>query len=200
MRNQTLALCVLLAGSAAFAQQQPAGAASSSSSAAPASTAPAIQPPAHPITDAQAREMMEITGASNLKKLMVVQMLPYLERSLPPNAPDDVKKDLETSMQNADVDSVVIHTYQEYLSTDDATSIIAFYKSPAGKQLLTVQQPMSREVIQKCGKLGQQIGQDVVTRHKAELDALQKQPSSSTPGSTAPGTAPATSTPAKPQH
>ena len=141
--------------------------------------------------------MMEVTGASNLKKLMMVQMLPYLERSLPPNAPDDVKKDLETSMQNADVDGVVIHTYQEYLSTDDATSILAFYKSPAGKQLLTVQQPMSREVIQKCGKLGQQIGQDVVQRHKAELDALQKKPSLNAPATQA---SPSTSTPTNPQH
>jgi hypothetical protein len=96
-------------------------------------------------------------------------------------------------MQNADVDGVVIHTYQEYLSTEDADTILAFYKTQAGKQLLLVQQPMSREVIQKCGKLGRQVGMDVMQRHKAELDALNKkqQPSLSTP---------ATPAPTNPQH
>lgn len=196
MRVAFVIACALVVSSAGYAQ-------SSTQSGNPAhTTAPAqaaSAPPAHPLTDAQAHELLKITGADHLKQEMVHGMMSYAAQAFPPFMPKDVTTDLEKNLQGADVDSSIIHLYQQHISTEDAAALIAFYKTPAGQRIITELPGIIQESRMEAAKVGQSIGQNVMASHRAEIQAaVQKyrqehpptgqQPSGPTPQSGNPTT------------
>jgi hypothetical protein len=210
MRNATLALtCFLLAGTA-FAQQKPgspsttaapAASAPTAPKAAVASTTPATsQAPANPITDAQAKQMLEVTDALALKDQLQHGMMNYLHSSMP-FLPQDVSDDLNQSFQKLDLQTPIIAIYKQHISTEDADSIIAFYKTPAGKHLIQAMPEILQQSQQTGVQLARKTAQDVIQSHRPEIEAAAKQyqqehapkpaPSLNTPPAAAPDTAPA---------
>ncbi len=167
-------------------------------------------PPAHPLTSAQAHELMQLTGTSQIKTRLVDNIMAYFQQRFPPFIPADVKTDLQASLEKMDIDTPTVSTYQRYLSTEDAEKTIEFYKTPAGKNLLLVTPLLLSEIQQSALKNGQDTSRAVIERHKAEIEAAQKtyeaqhpQPAGPTLGPTPPsGSSPGTtpnSSPKKPQ-
>jgi uncharacterized protein len=205
MHKVTMALgCFLMAG-AAFAQQTPSAA--SSSAKAPAADQTSTPPPAHPLTDAQAQQILKITGADKIKPELTEGLTNYFHNSLP-FAPKDVNDDLDQSLTKLDVDTQVIAIYKQHISTEEAESLIAFYKTPAGKHVIDA----LPEILQQSQQVGMQAArktaQEVVNRHRPEIEAAAKQyqqehapqsaPSLNAPAS--PGTAPAAKPATPPQQ
>jgi hypothetical protein len=121
MRKASLALsCFLLAGTV-LAQQAPSKTPSSTPAAAPSdSKALAASPaPANPLTDAQAKDMLEMTGASAMKEQLQHTMMNYFKTNMP-FLPQDVSTDLEESFQKLDFDTPIIAIYKQHISTEDA--------------------------------------------------------------------------------
>lgn len=207
MRIFQATVCVMAFSFSAFAQQPttstspaPKPAAPATSPSAPASE-PAIKPPANPITPAQIKEMQELTGAETTKKRIVANAMQFYRSQFPPYIPTDVIEDLDKSLQNADLESHAAEIYPKYLSTEDATKIIEFYKSPAGQRMIAAQPYMMTEMQRSAVQVAQQTAKDVMTRHKAEIEAAQQKymqqqqqqkPSLATPPK------PSTDTPQKP--
>ena len=230
MRNSVLALsCILLAGVASA--QQTTGAPSSTSAASAATKAPAAsssseaskaapgsepesEAPAHPLTDAQAHQMLELTGATKIKGQLTNGYMNYIHSSMP-FLPKDVADDLEQSFGKLDLDTSIIAVYKQHISADDADAIIAFYKTPAGKDMMNAMPAILQQQQQVAVQQGRKTAQDVIERHRPEIEAAAKKyqdehapkpaPSLSSPGaspstpSTQPskpsGTAPSGSTP-----
>jgi hypothetical protein len=132
------------------------------------------QPPAHPITLDQVHEMLQLTGAMNLSKQMMQGMMPLLRQSMPPYIPEDVMEDIQNSLMAADLESAVVHAYQAHLSTEDGTAIIAFYKTAAGQRLLSAMPQIMKESQEAGGQLGQQIVEQVLEKHRAEIEAAKQ--------------------------
>ncbi len=163
-----------------------------------------IAPPANPITDPQVHELMGLTGTDKLKE----QLTEYIMRNFQqaPFMPKDVIDDMHTSLEKTDVDSAAAATYKKYLSTDDAANIIAFYKTPAGKDLIKATPQIMSEVQRNAMQTGQQVARAVIERHRPEIEAAQKAyqaqhapPTLAAPTPAAPGAkAPAPSAPATP--
>lgn len=204
MHKATVALgCFLMAG-AAFAQQTPSAASSTAKTPAAdqASTAPA-----HPLTDAQAHEMLKITGADKIKPQLTEGLTNYFHNSLP-FAPKDVNDDLDQSLAKLDVETQVIAIYKQHISTEEAESIIAFYKTPAGKHMIDALPEILQQSQQTGMQLARKTAQDVVSRHRPEIEAAAKQyqaehapkPAPSLNGPASPGTAPATKPATPPQQ
>jgi hypothetical protein len=183
---------------------KPAGTAPSAPSAAakPATpAAPAIPAPEHPITEAQVHELEELNGSNKLKDQLTEYFLRNFRQA--PFMPKDVIDDLTASLAKVDVETEVANTYKKYISTEDATRIIEFYRSHAGKALIKAEPQINQEVQRNTMQAGQQAARAVIEKHRAEIDAAQKawqQQHSGTPAlggvPVKPG-APA-STPAKP--
>ncbi len=171
------AVCVMAFSVATFGQQpatstapKPATPAAPSSSAAE----PAIKPPANPITPAQIKEMQELTGAAATKKRIVANAMQFYRSQFPSYVPQDVIDDLDKSLQNADLESHAAEIYPKYISTEDATKIIEFYKSPAGQRMIEAQPYMMTEMQRSAVQVAQQTARDVMTRHKDEIEAAQR--------------------------
>lgn len=202
------ALAPVLLVSTAFAQAaQSAPAHSSSTSSAAGSMAPGDSqqpaPPAHPLTAAQAHQLMTLTGTARIKENLVEEINQYFEQRLPPNVPADVKTDLNSSLEKMDIDTPTVATYQKYLSTEDATKAIAFYETPSGKALLKATPLLLKEVQQTALQTGQTTVKGVLDRHRPEIEAAVKQyqqqhappPSLNSPASPGGSAAPQSATP-----
>ena len=177
MRNTALALsCILLAGVAAA--QQTGAASPKPATTAAAKATPGAEPdseaPAHPLTDPQAHEMLELTGASKIKGQLTQGYMNYIHSSMP-FLPKDVSDDLQQSFGKLDLETPIIAIYKQHISTDDATAIIAFYKTPAGKNMIDAMPAILQQQQQVAVQEGRKTAQDVITRHRPEIEAAAKQ-------------------------
>ncbi|WP_158751217.1 DUF2059 domain-containing protein [Acidobacterium sp. S8] len=170
------AICAAFLSTSLFAQQAATSPTpkSTTSTAQSASSEPAIKPPTNPITAAQIAEMQRLTGAAETKKRIVESAMEYYRRSFPPYIPQDVVEDLEKSLRSADIESHAAQIYPKYISTEDATHIIEFYKSPSGQRLIQAQPYLMTEIQRSAIEVAQQTAKDVITRHKAEIEAAQQ--------------------------
>jgi hypothetical protein len=174
----------------ALAQQPSTSTAKSPTAPPAAANEPAIKPPANPITPAQIKEMQELTGAEATKKRIVANAMQFYRSQFPPYVPQDVIDDLDKSLQNADLEAHAAEIYPKYISTEDAEKIIEFYKSPAGRHMITAQPYMMTEMQRSAVQIAQETARDVMARHKDEIEAAQRKymeqqqkPSLSTPPS-----------------
>lgn len=204
MRIISTAVCVMAISVSALAQQPSTSTEPKPAAQAPSTAAePAIKPPANPITPAQIKEMQQLTGAEAMKKRIVSLALQSYRSQFPPYVPADVIDDLSKTLQSVDLESRAAEIYPKYISTEDATQIITFYKSPAGQRMIAAQPYMASELQRSAIQIAQQTARDVMMRHKDEIEAAQKKyieeqqqkkPSLNTPEPTKPPT----DTPQKP--
>lgn len=185
MRVLPLLVTTLLLAAPVFAQQ----ASTSTSAPSQATTVTADRPPLHPATPEQVHEIFELTGANKLKEQMMRGMWVNLQKNFPPFVPKDVFDDLETSLLKIDLEPLAVTAYQKHISTEDAAKVIAFYKAPAGRRLISVLPQISQEMQVGGSKLGMQVAQEVVARHMDEIKAAAakyQQEHSDTPKVTSP--------------
>ena len=134
---------------------------------------------------------MELTGTNKLKPELVENMHKYFQRSFPPFVPQDVKDDLNASIDKMDGETPVVEVYKKYLSTEDAAKAIDFYKTPAGHRIAESATMLNTEVQKAATQVGQQTAKDAIERHRPEIEAAQKkyqeEHATAKPGTPGPG-------------
>jgi len=171
MRVSALLVSFLLFTTGAFAQQATAPRPAKSAPLLQAATESVGQPPLHPVTPEQVHELLELTGANRLKNQVMRGMWINLQKAFPPFVPKDVLNDLEASLERADLEPILISAYQKRVSTEDAAQAIAFYRTPAGQRLIRALPQITQEMQAAGAKLGMQVTQDVLARHRDEIKA-----------------------------
>ena len=134
-----------------------------------------LTPVANPATAAQIRKLLDLTGATRNANLMVGRMIDQIKLQAPSFFPQDFWADMQQSFQHLDAESLMVPYFQKYYSQPDVEKAIAFYKSPAGKRLVAVQPVIMQKTQSIVMARAQEIGHQVLLRHKAELEALAKQ-------------------------
>jgi hypothetical protein len=205
MKFAQYAVCGMFLTVAAAAQTAPAPAAAPKP-ASPA-TAPklstlggdAVKGPEHPLTVEQAKELyIDMGYQKNLEENRAQQFAAQKARA--PFIPQDVWDDFEATSAKVDYATAFYDVYKKYISTEDATKLIEFAKTPAGKEFFDNSPALNRDTVQAIQKAQQQVGQEVQARHNDEIQAAVKKyreehapkpaPSlaSPTPGAAAPST------------
>lgn len=184
MRSAVLSLsCFFIAGTL-FAQQTAPTASSAKSattpqamSAKPALTVPA-QPaeklPEHPLTDEQAEKLLVIFGADKAHDEVKQGMLSLVHARMS-FAPKDVTDDFEQSFEKMDTKADIIAVYKHHFSVEDADALIAFSKTATGKEVIDMLPNVLQQSQQAAAVLGRKTAQEVVDRHRAEIEAAAKQ-------------------------
>jgi len=216
MKSLQYAVCSLLFTVAAAAQT----AAPASQSATPAPAAPAkpmqlstlgqsdVKGPEHPLTVDQAKELFVAMGYEKTLEQAREQQI-SAQKTRAPFIPEDVWDDFDATSKKIDYPTAFYDVYKKYLSTDDAAKLIDFSKTTAGKAYFENSPVITRETQQAIGKLQQEAGQEVQSRHKDEIEAAVKKyreehapkPAPSlgpTNGAAAPATPSGAAAPAKP--
>ena len=166
-------LCLALLAVSTFAAAQTA--APVSASAAPKTDISSLGPPAHPCTEAQIREYLTLNhGFDNAHRLMQQNL--HNERAVStPYLTPGFWDDMEKAMSQVDLAKYFIPAYQKYLSEEDMASVIAFYKTPAGKRILAAQPFIESAIDDTASKAGKQIAIEVGKKHEAEIRRLAEE-------------------------
>jgi hypothetical protein len=149
----------------------------------PAAT-PSEKPTIEPAKEADIRQLLELSGTKQLMQQtlsqMEVTMKPLMTTALPPGDYRDklvelffVKfqsKDLTTRLINLSVP-----LYDKYFSDAEIKELIAFYQTPAGQKLVSVNPKLLSDVQQGAQKLGQELGGECMREVIAENPELIKQ-------------------------
>jgi hypothetical protein len=183
----------LLVSGAVLAQQKQASAPAAPSKTSSTSV-PELTPVSNPATASQIRELLELTGATRNANLLVGHIIDQMKQQSPSFFPQDFWTDMQQSFKRLDTVSLLVPYFQKYYSQPDAEKAIAFYRSPAGKRLVSIQPVIMQETQKIVMDRARAVSQQVVQRHKAEIEALAKQyqqqrgaggaaPQNSSPGS-----------------
>jgi len=144
--------------------------------------------------------MLQMTGALEMKEQLLHSVMNYFRTSMP-FMPKDVSDDLEQSFGKLDLETPIIAIYKQHISASDADAIIAFYKTPAGKDMIQAMPEIMQQSQQVGLQLGRKTAQEVVERHRPEIEAAAKQyqqehaPKPAPSLNTSPGSTPSQNTP-----
>jgi hypothetical protein len=133
----------------------------------------AVKGPEHPLTPEQAKELYIAMGyQKNLEDNRAQQMAAQKARA--PFIPQDVWDDFDATSAKVDYPTAFYDVYKKYISTEDATKLIEFAKTPAGKAFFDNSPALNRETVQAIQKQQQSVGAEVQARHKDEIEAAVK--------------------------
>lgn len=170
---------VMFAATAVFAQQSTSTAATpqapkpNTTLTIPSTTGSDVKPPEHPITLDQMKQLYADMGYDKVFE-QNREMMISMQKARAPFIPADVWDDLDATSKKVDYAAAFLPVYQKYLSTEDATKVLAFAKTDAGKQFLSAIPETQRELVGVMQKEQQQVGQEVQARHKDEIEAAVK--------------------------
>jgi hypothetical protein len=123
---------------------------------------------AEPAKPESVQKLMDISGAGEMGKMVMSQMMPVLKQSIP-DASDEFWQDVTAEMNFDQLLTSIIPVYQQHLSEDDIQAILQFYTTPAGKKLIS-SQPL---IMQQSMQIGQQWGQSVFIKVMEKHSALK---------------------------
>ena len=92
-----------------------------------------------------------------------------------PAIPAVVWDEMGVEFAKFDLITPMIPAYQRYLSQEDITTAIAFYRTDAGQRILASQPYIVSASQDSLRKMGQDIGRQIVERHKSEIEARSKE-------------------------
>lgn len=122
-------------------------------------------------TEKSVRELLTITGAGEMGKQMMRNMLPGLKQMVP-QVPEAFWTEFMNEVDANELIDQVIPIYQRHYSEEDLQAAIKFYRSPAGRRMIEKQSVVMQESMQ----VGQQWGQDVARRVIEKAQKLGDKP------------------------
>ena len=134
-----------------------------------------LAPPEHPATAEQVREYLTLTHALDTAHKVMAASLKAARATSAPYYTVSFWDDMEKAVMDIDLVGPSIPAYQKYFSQEDMATTIAFYKSPAGRQLLAAQPYISSVASEAVRKAGEAAGYQVGLKHQAEIQKLQQQ-------------------------
>lgn len=153
-------------------------------------------PPAHPLTTAQTKQILDLMQFKKTQDRNWSQMI-TMNKQAAPFIPGDVWTDVQSGIDGIDYTSLVQPIYAKYMSEEDAAKAIAFYGTPAGQRVLQAMPSILGESAAASQQKGRQVGRDAIEKHRTEIEAAQKKyqeehapaggPGAGGPGASAPG-------------
>jgi len=128
---------------------------------------------AEPAKKESIKLLMEKTGAGDIGKQMLNQMIPAL-KSMIPNAPENFWKDMMQEINSEQMIDLIIPVYQKHLSEKDVRAINAFYDTNAGKKLISAQPLIMQESMILGQQWGREIAGNIIEKYKIQTETDQK--------------------------
>lgn len=112
------------------------------------------------------RRFLEITGASQLARQTVKQMVAVYRRTMP-DVPESFWKEFVAEFDADDLVEQLVPVYDKHLSHEDLRALITFYESPAGQRYSKALPKIASE----SEAVGRRWGDELAKRVNARLRA-----------------------------
>jgi hypothetical protein len=114
------------------------------------------------------RRLLELSEGSKIGIQVVEQLIPAFQK-LAPQVPETVWQELRSEVleefKRGGVEDVLVPIYTKYFNEDEVRQLIAFYESPVGRKLVSVQP----KLVQDSFEAGQQLGREWAKRLAEKL-------------------------------
>ena len=114
-------------------------------------------------------KMLKLTGADKLGEQVLQQMIASL-KPLAPNVPEEFWTQFHQEFDMNKMIDLLIPVYTKHLTHEDVQAAIAFYETPAGKNLIAAQP----KIVADSMVIGQRWGQELAQKIMARLQAYQQ--------------------------
>jgi len=109
------------------------------------------------------RKLMEITGSGNIGVQVMNEMMASFKAAMP-TVPDKFWSDFMAQTKPEILVDLVVPVYDKYLTHQEIKELIAFYDTPLGKKLISVQPMIVRDSMQIGRQWGEEMGNKVVQK------------------------------------
>lgn len=113
------------------------------------------------------RRLLDLTGAGSLGAQVMDQMLGSFKQAHPA-VPAKFWDDLRQELNVGQLTELVVPIYDRHLSYDDVKQLVAFYESPAGRKLISVQPQIVAESMQAGQEWGRAAAERILQRMKEQ--------------------------------
>ncbi len=128
---------------------------------------------------ADIKRLLQLTGAGDLGKQVMDQMLSEFRRQFGNKVPSKFWDDFAREINPDDLVRMVVPVYEQNLSREDIQALIKFYESPAGKRFVAVLPKITQQSMEAGQKWGGELGQRVMKKLQAvESESKDGKPAS----------------------
>ena len=135
-------------------------------------------PPAHPATPEQIRELVKLTNTVEIAHEQMAASIKQMRASSPDYFPASFWIDMQRAMMSINIVDLSIPLYQKYYSQEDMNVALAFFRTPAGRRMVSVQPFINSIYIKTLAQAGAQVGEKIGIKYKEQLEKLKNQPPS----------------------
>ncbi len=113
------------------------------------------------------KKLLQVTGASNLSKQILVQFIDVFKTQYP-NVPQKFWNDFITEVHPDEMINELIPIYSKYYTNDDIKQLIAFYQTPIGRKTISILPQIAHDSAAIGQKYGMEAAKRVIEKMKAE--------------------------------
>lgn len=119
------------------------------------------------------RELLRVTGAIQLGRQVMDQMMPPL-RKMAPDLPDEFWTAFNARIRTEDMTDQIVPIYARYFTAEEVEQLIAFHRSPLGQKVIAA----TPAIMKECMTVGQEWGRGLAERamREAETQRSKKTP------------------------
>src|SRR5215467_8842655 len=103
---------------------------------APVVETPAVNPPEHPITEAQIRMFFDECHIPTVSRQLTHEKAEMQRKQLPPWYPQPVWDEIEAASDSIDLALVALPVYRKYMSEEQADRLIKFFRTKPGQDVI----------------------------------------------------------------
>jgi uncharacterized protein len=107
-------------------------------------------------------DLLNASGAGNMTKQMVQQML-NMQKQTKPDVPGEVWEEIMGEVDTEELMILIAPVYAQHFTVEEMKEIIAFYKTPAGKKMVEKQPAMMQQTMMLGQKWGMELEQKITT-------------------------------------
>ena len=117
-----------------------------------------------------AREMLRVSGGSNLG-MQVMQQLIESFKAAKPEVPEEFWDQFARELDPSELEDLVVPIYVEHLNAEQMSAAIEFYRTPEGKAILEKMPIIVHESMQVGQTWGMELGRRVAERIETWKDS-----------------------------
>lgn len=124
--------------------------------------------------DKKIKEMLELTGAGKLGVQVAQQMLNSFQQQFQ-SVPAEFWEKMKAGVNSDEIISITVPVYAKYYTEEDLDQLIAFYKTPVGRKVVSVTPQIVQESMLLGREWGQKLGEKILSEMKASGYDPEKQ-------------------------
>lgn len=158
-RRALIALSVALVTPAVASAKKP--------EAAPAPAAATADAAIDPAFEADIQRLLALSGAVMNGQQVVDQMMVSM-RQLAPELPEAFWAEAKTELRAEEFVGLIVPIWAKYYTHDEVKALIAFYESPVGRKMVSVQPAVLTEAMEAGRRWGEAVGVRIMLKVQAQ--------------------------------